>query len=83
VGAGAAESKDHLAKLDALLGELAAAAPDAAILLAADHGMNSKTRCWDLALACAARGVPLRTAISASRTSISSIIGIRGTAWVY
>src|SRR5690242_3894855 len=32
-------SKRHLAGLDALLGEIGAAAPDAAILLTADHGM--------------------------------------------
>jgi phosphonoacetate hydrolase len=81
---GAAESKDHLAKLDALLGELATAAPDAAILLAADHSMNSKTRCWGLMLACAARGVPLRTALSAEQDKyLKHHRGFGGTAWVY
>jgi phosphonoacetate hydrolase len=44
----ASESKRHLATLDAHFGEIAAAAPDAAILLTADHGMNHKSRCWDL-----------------------------------
>ena len=48
-------SRRHLAGLDALLGELSAAAPDAAILLTADHGMHHKTRCWDLMKACAAQ----------------------------
>jgi phosphonoacetate hydrolase len=81
---GAPESKEHLAQLDALFGELAEAAPDAAILLAADHGMNSKTRCWDLALACAARGVPLRSAISAEQDKyLKHHRGFGGTAWVY
>lgn len=81
---GSAESKDHLARLDALFGELAAAAPDAAILLAADHGMNSKTRCWDLGLACANRGLPLRAAISAEQDKyLKHHRGFGGTAWVY
>ncbi len=44
----APESQEHLSRLDGLLAELAATAPDAAILLTADHGMNFKTRCWDL-----------------------------------
>ncbi len=47
----APESKDHLARLDALLGEAVAAAPDAAFLITGDHGMNAKSRCWDLARA--------------------------------
>ena len=47
----AAESREHLATLDGLLGEARDAAPDAAFLLTADHGMNYKRRCWDLARA--------------------------------
>jgi phosphonoacetate hydrolase len=80
----AAESRAHLATLDALLGELATAAPDAAILLTADHGMNHKTRCWDLEKVCAARGVPLRAAISAEQDKyLKHHRGFGGTAWVY
>src|SRR5262249_34618939 len=60
-------SRDHLSKLDALFGELADTASDAVILLTADHGMNHKTRCWDLERAIAARGVAIRTAISAEQ----------------
>src|ERR1700759_1765951 len=60
----APESKRHLAMVDGLLGEIAAAAPEAAMLLTADHGMNHKTRCWDLERACANRGLKLRAAIS-------------------
>src|SRR3954447_23773324 len=63
----AESSRRHLAGLDALLGELAATAPDAAILLTADHGMHHKTHCWDLMKACSARGVMLRNAISAEQ----------------
>src|SRR5262249_27776082 len=39
----AESSRHHLEAVDALLGELADAAPDAAILLTADHGMHHKT----------------------------------------
>lgn len=81
---GAPESKKHLAGLDALFGELAAAAPDAAILLTADHGMNHKTRCWDLEKVCAERGVPVRAAISAEQDKyLKHHRGFGGTAWVY
>jgi phosphonoacetate hydrolase len=77
-------SRDHLSKLDALFGEIAQAAPDAAILLTADHGMNHKSRCWDLERALAARGVAIRTAISAEQDKyLKHHRGFGGTAWVY
>src|SRR5262249_12532300 len=63
----AAESKEHLSRLDTLLGKAVAAAPDAAFLITADHGMNSKARRWDLPKACENRGRPLRSALSAER----------------
>ena len=44
----APESKEHLARMDDLIGQAMHAAPDAAFLLTADHGMNAKTLCWDL-----------------------------------
>jgi phosphonoacetate hydrolase len=77
-------SRRHLAALDALLGELSAAAPDAAFLLTADHGMHHKRRCYDLMKACAARGVALRSAISAEQDKyLKHHSGFGGTAWVY
>jgi phosphonoacetate hydrolase len=77
-------SRRHLSELDVLLGELSATAPDAAILLTADHGMHHKTRCWDLMKACAARGVFLRSAISAEQDKyLKHHSGFGGTAWVY
>jgi phosphonoacetate hydrolase len=77
-------SRRHLAGLDALLGELSAAAPEAAILVTADHGMHHKTRCWDLMLACAARGLDLQAAISAEQDKyLKHHSGFGGTAWVY
>jgi phosphonoacetate hydrolase len=80
----APESQEHLARLDSLLGELAAAGPDAAILLTADHGMNFKTRCWDLEKALVERGAPVRIAISAERDKyLAHHQGMGGTAWVH
>lgn len=80
----AGESKRHLGTLDGLLGELGKIAPDAAILLTADHGMNHKSRCWDLEKACAARGVTLRAAISAEQDKyLKHHRGFGSTAWVY
>lgn len=61
---GAPESQAHLAMVDARIGELRAAAPDATFLVTADHGMNRKTRCLDLTALCAAAGLPLRFAVS-------------------
>ena len=80
----APESKEHLARLDQLLGEAAAAAPDAAFLLTADHGMNHKSRCWDLEKICARRGAPIRIAISVDRDKyMKHHRGYGGVAWVY
>lgn len=80
----APESKKHLALLDALLGEIAAAAPDATMLLTADHGMNHKSRCWDLEKVCANRGLVLRSAISAEQDKyLKHHRGFGGTAWIY
>jgi len=78
------ESQEHLGRLDSLLGELAAAAPEAAILLTADHGMNFKSRCWDLEKALQERGAPVRIAISAERDKyLAHHQGMGGTAWIH
>ena len=80
----AAESKEHLARLDQMLGEASTAAPDAAFLLTADHGMNHKSRCWDLEKACAGRGTPVRIAISVDRDKYPKHHrGYGGVAWIY
>ncbi len=80
----APESQQHLARLDSLFAELAATAPDAAILLTADHGMNFKSRSWDLEKALAERGAPVRIAISAERDKyLAHHQGMGGTAWIH
>jgi len=80
----APESKEHLARLDDLFAEAQRAAPDAAFLLTADHGLNHKSRVWNLERACANRGLTLRAAISAERDAyLQHHGGYGGTAWVY
>jgi len=80
----APESKEHLARLDQFFAEAAAAAPDAVFLLTADHGMNHKSRCWDLEKACAQHGAPIRIAISVDRDKyLKHHRGYGGVAWVY
>jgi phosphonoacetate hydrolase len=61
------ESQQHLATIDILLGEARDAAPDAAFMITADHGMNYKKRCWDLKKACQERGLEIRFALSAEK----------------
>jgi len=80
----AAESREHLKTMDTLLGEAHAAAPDAQFLLTADHGMNHKTRAYDLDKMFARSGTPIRISISAERDRyIQHHRGLGGAAWIY
>jgi phosphonoacetate hydrolase len=79
-----AESKEHLKTVDTLLGEAQEAAPDAAFLLTADHGMNHKTFAYDLDKTLAAAGAPIRISISAERDRyVKHHRGLGGVAWIY
>jgi phosphonoacetate hydrolase len=60
----AQESREHMRALDAHFKRVTEIAPDAVLMVTADHGMNFKTRCWDLGKACAHRGLELKFAIS-------------------
>jgi phosphonoacetate hydrolase len=78
------ESVAHLAALDTKLAEAAHIAPDTVFYISADHGMNHKTRAWDLGKACANRDVPVRLAVSAERDKYPKHhLGLGGIAWVY
>lgn len=63
----AVESLVHLEEVDHRMGEAMAAAPDAAFLITADHGMNAKTRCYDLDRVCREAGCPVRFVLSPER----------------
>jgi phosphonoacetate hydrolase len=58
------ESLDHLAVLDSQIGEAMKIAPDATLLVTADHGMNSKKRCLDLHKISRDAGLGVRFALS-------------------
>lgn len=73
----------YLARLDELICA-AAERDDVALYATADHGMNDKSRCWDLAKACANRGAPVRFALSAERDRyVRHHRTFGGTAWVW
>ena len=80
----APESKEHLARMDDLIGQAMKAAPDAAFLATADHGMNAKSLCWDLEQVCAGKGVPIRKAVSTGRDRyMKHHRGCSGAVYVY
>jgi phosphonoacetate hydrolase len=60
-------SQIHLSELDDRLGTILDACPNLAVYVTADHGMNAKRRCYDLARALDAAGRPILFAMSAER----------------
>ncbi len=58
------ESLDHLAVLDSQIGEAIKVAPDANLLVTADHGMNAKKGCLDLYKTSRDAGLAIRFALS-------------------
>ncbi len=80
----AKQSQEHVSMMDDLLGQACTAAPDAAFLLTADHGLNHKRRCYDLDKTLAGMGLPIRISISAERDRyLQHHQGFGGAAWVY
>jgi phosphonoacetate hydrolase len=80
----APESIEHLTTLDSLIGDAIEAAPDAAVYLTADHGMNAKKSCWDLDKVCSARGVPVRFVLSPERDYyIKHHRNFTGCSWIW
>jgi phosphonoacetate hydrolase len=78
------ESREHLHKMDDYLAQLIRAAPDAAILITADHTVNHKTRCWDFEKACAARGAAIKAAVSPEKDRYyKHHLGMGGSAYIY
>src|SRR3984957_13578015 len=80
----AKESQERVKPIDDRRGQACAAAPDAAFLLTADHGMNHKRKCYDLDKTLAGMHLPIRISISAERDRyIKHHQGFGGAAWVY
>lgn len=79
-----ADAKDFLHHVDEYIGELRKIAPDAAILITADHRLNSKSHCWDLEKALQARNAPVKIVISPEKDKyVKHHRGMGGAAYVY
>lgn len=79
-----ANSKDFLHKLDEYIGHIRQIAPDAAILITADHGLNHKDTCIDIEKALAARKTPVRISITPEKDRyFKHHRGMGGSAYVY
>lgn len=78
------ESKEHLHRIDQYLQKLHLAAPDAAILITADHNVHHKTFAWDIEKALTARGVAIKMSINPEKDKyIKHHLGLGGTEYVY
>jgi phosphonoacetate hydrolase len=76
--------KEFLAKIDQCIATLHQTAPDAAILITADHGMNHKSQAWDLQIACEQKGTPVKIVISPEKDRyLKHHKGLGGSAYVY
>jgi len=77
-------SRKHISTIDRYIGEINAAAPDAVILITADHDVNHKSRCVDIEKALKAKGLSIRIAISAERDKyLVHHRGFGGVSFVY
>jgi len=76
--------KTFLTKMDSCIAELHKTAPDAAILITADHSMNHKTQAWDLFQVCAQAHTPVKIVISPEKDKyVKHHKGLGGAAYVY
>ncbi len=80
----AEESKTHLKTLDSVMAKIASKFEDVAFFVTADHGMNFKTRCWDLTHALKNRSTPVRFVLSPERDYyIKHHRNFTGCAWLW
>lgn len=76
--------KIFLSKMDSCIAELHKTAPDAAILITADHSLNHKTQAWDLFQVCADAHTPVKVVISPEKDKyVKHHKGLGGSAYVY
>jgi len=76
--------KTFLNTLDAHIAKLHKTAPDAAILITADHGMNHKSQAWDLQVALKDAHLPVKIVISPEKDKyLKHHKGLGGSAYVY
>jgi phosphonoacetate hydrolase len=74
----------HLMKIDEYINTFAKTAPDALILITADHDVNHKDRCVDIEKSLAKKDTKIKIAISAERDKyLKHHRGFGGTSFVY
>lgn len=77
-------SINHLKMMDYYISQIAKLAPDAMILITADHDVNHKDRCVDLEQALLKKDIHIKIAISAERDKyMKHHRGFGGTSFVY
>jgi phosphonoacetate hydrolase len=79
-----AESKEHLERLDTIIGKAVETAPDAAFFATADHGMNYKKQSYDLMRVLEEKGKKPRFVLSPERDYyIVHHRNFTGCSWVW
>lgn len=74
----------HLANIDKLIGQISETAPDATILITADHDVNHKSRCVDVKKALQLQHVDIKLALSPEKDKyVKHHRGFGGAAYVY
>jgi phosphonoacetate hydrolase len=74
----------HLANVDNLIGQINEAAPDAAILITADHDVNHKSRCIDVQKVLKLQQVDIKLALSPEKDKyVKHHRGFGGASYVY
>jgi phosphonoacetate hydrolase len=77
-------SINHLSAIDKYLEQLTKVAPDAMILITADHDVNHKSRCVDIEKKLATKGVLIKIALSVEKDKYPiHHRGFGGTSYVY
>ena len=75
---------EFLSVMDHCIATLHETAPDAAILITADHGMNHKSQAWDLDKVCSEKNTPVKIVISPEKDRyMKHHKGLGGSAYVY
>jgi phosphonoacetate hydrolase len=77
-------SREHLRTIDGILARIIAANPDVAVFATADHGMNFKTRCWDLTRVLSEKKMTAKFVLSPERDYyIKHHRNFTGCAWLW
>ena len=77
-------STKHLIQIDSYLGKIMETAPDAMIMITADHDVNHKNKCIDIENSLKKKNVQIKMAISAERDKyLKHHRGFGGTSFIY